>query len=340
MQGARVMSQPGWLSAKRFVVLACGMAFLAAVERSDAREAATGSSAQREPVRPIPATVNVDARKVALGERLFHDALLSRDGKVSCASCHSLQTGGTDRRQRSVGLGGVPSQVNAPTVLNCGFSFKQFWDGRAETLEEQVDGPLLSAAEMGSTWPEVLAKLGRVPGYVKSFGQIYPNGISRDSVRNAIAEYERSLITPNARFDRYLRGEDTAITAAEKSGWRKFKAYGCVSCHQGMNVGGNMFQRMGVMGDYFADRGKVTAADLGRFNVTGDEMDRHTFKVPSLRNVAITAPYFHDGSAQTLDQAVTVMARYQLGRELPPQDREELVAFLRTLTGELPGTRR
>jgi cytochrome c peroxidase len=292
---------------------------------------------QREPIRPIPRSVPVDARKRALGQKLFHDPMLSADGSVSCASCHVLGTGGVDHRQKPLGIHQASGRVNTPTVYNSAFNFKQFWDGRAESLEDQVDGPMLGKAEMGSTWADVLDKLRRVPAYATAFADIYPDGISGGNVKNAIAEFERSLITPDSRFDRYLRGESAALSAEEISGYRKFKAYGCVSCHQGVNVGGNMFQRMGVMGDYFADRGHVTEADFGRFNATGDEADRYTFKVPSLRNVALTAPYFHDGSAQTLDQAVTVMARYQLGRELPQQDRAQLVAFLRTLTGEYPG---
>ncbi len=159
----------------------------------------------------------------------------------------------------------------------------------------------------------------------------------RPNVKNAIAEFERTLLTPGSRFDRHLRGDATALSAEEKAGYLKFKSYGCISCHQGVNIGANLFQRMGVIGDYFADRGNITKADLGRFNVTGQESDRHVFKVPGLRNVALTAPYFHDGSARTLEEAVEVMAKYQLGRPLPPGDLADIVRFLHTLTGELEG---
>ncbi|HZR37786.1 MAG TPA: cytochrome-c peroxidase [Nevskia sp.] len=292
---------------------------------------------QREPIRPIPLSVEVDARKAALGRKLFQDPLLSADGTLSCGGCHMLGAAGVDHRQKAVGMHQAQGRVNTPTVYNSAFNFREFWDGRAENLDDQVDWPLQGKTELGSTWEAVLDKLRRTPAYVAAFDASYPDGISRSNVRNAIAEFERSLITPNSRFDRYLRGQRDALNPQELSGYRKFKAYGCVSCHQGVNVGGNMFQRMGVMGDYFADRGHVGEADYGRFNVTHDEADRYTFKVPSLRNVALTGPYFHDGSAQTLEQAVTIMARYQLGRELPPDDREQLVAFLRTLTGEFPG---
>jgi cytochrome c peroxidase len=291
----------------------------------------------REPIRPIPLTVKVDARKVALGDKLFHDPRLSKDNTVSCASCHDLGKGGTDQLVRPVGIKGAEGFINTPTVFNSALNFKQFWDGRAETLEEQVDGPVLAPVELGATWEEVIAKLRLLPEYATVFKAVYPDGLQRKNVRNAIAEFERSLLTPNSRFDQYLRGDETAITEDEKEGYRKFKSYGCISCHQGVNVGGNMFQPFGVMGDYFGDRGNITKADLGRFNVTGEEDDRHRFKVPGLRNIALTAPYFHDGSANTLEEAVRVMAKYQLGRELPPKDLEQVVQFLKSLTGEYKG---
>ncbi|MFP5305104.1 MAG: cytochrome-c peroxidase [Gammaproteobacteria bacterium] len=295
---------------------------------------------QHEPIRPLPAVAAVDTRKAALGERLFHEPRLSRDGTVACASCHSLATAGTDRRARSIGLGGAAGQLNAPTVLNAAFNFRQFWDGRAATLEAQIDGPMQAANEMGASWPRVLHFLRGSPEYAAAFDAVYADGVTRDNVKNAIAEFERTLTTPNSRFDHYLTGDADAITPAEKSGYEKFKAYGCASCHQGVNVGGNMFQRMGVIADYFAERGNITQGDYGRYNTTGDEADRYVFKVPSLRNVELTPPYFHDGSAQTLEEAVTAMARYQLGRPLPETDLREVVLFLKTLNGVCPERRR
>ena len=294
-------------------------------------------TADREPVKPIPLAVNLDARKVALGRELFHEPKLSRDGSVSCASCHNLQAGGADGRIHSLGIQGAEGTINAPTVFNSGASFKQFWDGRVTPLEDQVNGPIQAAHEMGSTWQDVVRKLQATPRYVTSFSQIYRDGVQPANIRNALAEFERSLITPNSRFDRFLRGDDTALTASEKEGYRKFKSYGCTSCHQGMNLGGNMFETLGAMADYFADRGQITKADLGRFNATGREEDRYVFKVPTLRNVALTAPYLHDGSSPTLEAAVTVMVRYQLGRELPAEDLAQIVEFLKTLTGEYGG---
>ncbi|MCI0539388.1 MAG: cytochrome-c peroxidase [Verrucomicrobiales bacterium] len=291
----------------------------------------------REPIRPIPQTISVNPAKVSLGKKLFHDPVLSRDRTVACASCHALDKGGTDQRARSIGVNNSEGPINAPTVFNSAFNFKQFWDGRAETLEDQVDGPTQAALEMGANWEEVLSRLKSSSEYVAAFKQAYPDGIQHKNVKDAIAEFERSLITPNSPFDRYLRGDDKALTDDEKEGYRKFKAYGCITCHQGVNVGGNMFQPLGLLGDYFADRGGETKVDLGRFNVTGKEEDKYTFKVPSLRNVALTGPYFHDASAKTLEEAVATMAKYQLGRELPPKDLEQIVLFLKSLTGEYNG---
>jgi cytochrome c peroxidase len=290
-----------------------------------------------EPIQPLPREVHLDARKVALGQSLFDDPRLSRDGTVSCSTCHSLATGGCDRRPASVGISGQVGSINAPTVFNSSANFKQFWDGRAETLEDQIDGPVQASHEMGSSWPDVIAKLSNSSAYAASFAEIYRDGIQPKNVKDAIATFERSLITPDSRFDQYLRGDKDALTADEKHGYEIFKSYGCISCHQGLNIGGNMFQTFGVMADYFADRGHITKADFGRYNVTGDENDRYVFKVPSLRNVDLTAPYFHDGSAPTLEAAVFVMGRYQLGRRLSPAEIADLVKFLKTLTGNYKG---
>jgi cytochrome c peroxidase len=289
-----------------------------------------------QPILPIPLMVELDARQVALGDRLFHEPRLSKNNQTSCASCHNLSTGGADRKVRSVGFSGATTKVNAPTVFNSGFNFRQNWDGRFETLEAQTDASILSPVLMGGEWSEVIDKLKQEPDYVQTFAQIYPDGITRDNVNHAIATFERSLYTPNSRFDRYLKGDDTALTADEKQGYEIFRDYGCASCHQGMNIGGNLYQQFGVMGNYLANR-TITPADFGRFNVTGKESDRFVFRVPSLRNVTLTPPYFHDGSAETLEKAVEVMAQYQLGRSLEPQQVNQLVQFLNTLTGGYQG---
>jgi len=295
------------------------------------------ASVEAEPITPLPLAVALDNRKVELGRRLFHDGKLSGDGLVSCAHCHSLTSGGVDRLPRSRGIGGKEGGINAPTVFNSGFNFRQFWNGRAETLEEQVDGPLQHPAEMGATWPQAIAALSKDPSYRTEFAAIYRDGIQPHNVKDAIATFERSLITPNSRFDRFLRGERTALNEQERAGYRLFKQLGCVSCHQGVNIGGNAYQKLGVMEDYFTARGNISEADLGRFSITKREEDRHVFKVPSLRNVALTPPYLHDGSAKTLEDAVRVMARHQLGEQLGTDELKKIVAFLHTLTGEYQG---
>ena len=277
--------------------------------------------------------------KVELGRKLFHDPKLSKNDTISCATCHDLSAGGDDGQVVSTGIESRTGFVNAPTVFNAAYNFKQFWDGRAHTLFDQVDGPVQNRLEMESIWPDVVTKLFQDKDYPPMFQEVYPNDtqiISRENIKDAIAEFQRSLITPNSRFDQWLRGDTEALSAHEKEGYALFKRYGCVSCHQGAAVGGNMFQVFGVINDYFRKRGNITDADLGRFNVTGNEVDKHAFKVPSLRMAAHTAPYLHDGSAKTLRDAVDAMFEFQLGREAPDEDKEAIVAFIKTLAGEAP----
>ena len=287
-----------------------------------------------EPLRPIPAAPDADPEKVALGRALFHDPRLSKDNSMACVSCHDLSHGGDDGRAVSVGVEGRTGPINAPTVFNAGLNFRQFWDGRAATLEHQIDGPVQASVELGSLWPDVIAKLYDHESYPARFGALYADGITRENVKDSLATYMRSLTTPNGRFDRWLGGEADALNQHEKRGYALFKHYGCVSCHQGANVGGNMFQVFGVLNDYFRRRGDITDADFGRYNVTGNPSDRHAFKVPSLRMAALTAPYLHDGSAATLRDAVDAMFTFQLGREAPDEDKDAIVAFIETLAGE------
>lgn len=293
--------------------------------------------AGREPLLPLPEVPKLDATRVALGRRLFHEPRLSGDGKISCASCHDLANGGDDGRPLPLGANGKTGLVNAPTVYNAALNFVQFWDGRAATLEDQVNGPLNNPLEMASSWQSVLGKLKGDASYVKAFGECFPDGLNEANVRLAIADFERTLITRGSPFDRFLEGDQKALDPQAKSGYETFKSVGCIACHQGSNVGGNMFQRFGVLGDYFKDRGKVVEADYGRYNVTHNESDRFVFRVPSLRNVEHTAPYFHDGSAATLEQAVQVMAKYQLGRKLADEQVQAILAFLRSLSGPMVG---
>ncbi len=291
-------------------------------------------AASNEPIRPLSPASPADARKVALGRRLFHEPMLSRDGSRSCAKCHDLARGGVDGLVRSVGLSGSRTPVNTPTVFNSARNFRQFWDGRAADLAAQIDEA--REHEMGRAWAEIAELLAADEAYRRELSALYGE-IDEEAVTDALVAFIGSLSTPGSRFDRYLLGQRDALSPTEVEGYRLFKDLGCVACHQGEGMGGNMFQRFGTVGDYFADRGGVTDADLGRFNVTGDPRDRHVFKVPSLRNVALTAPYFHDGSAATLEQAVTVMARYQLGQRLEAAETAAIAAFLRTLTGEYEG---
>ena len=288
-------------------------------------------------VLPLPLLSPPPAGKVALGERLFHDPRLSKDNTLSCAHCHPLAQGGMDRRRFSVGINGQVGSINAPTVFNAALNFAQFWDGRAPTLEAQALMPIENPLEMGSNVAEVLVKLKQDPSYQEAFLRWYPEeGVSARTLADAIASYERTLMTYNAPFDRYLGGVKQAISPEAQDGYRRFVDFGCASCHQGAGIGGNMFQRFGVMDDYFRDK-PFRQADQGRYNVTGQESDRHVFKVPSLRNVAVTAPYFHDGSADSLKRAVEVMGRYQLGKTLTDEDVRLIVLFLQTLTGEWQG---
>lgn len=310
---------------------------MAAIQDGDGYVYAEGVNDPDGPIQPIPVAYTLNQDKVALGEMLFNDPRLSHDNTISCATCHVLSMGGTDQRVYSLGSSGSLGDVNSPTVFNSGLNFRQFWDGRAETLEDQVEGPVHHPKEMASNWPEVVSKLRRDNSYVERFQKLYPNGIQSHNIKDAIATYERSLITPNSRFDKYLRGDQGAITGEEKAGYALFRTYGCASCHQGRNVGGNMYQTFGITADYFADRGGASKVDLGRFNVTGDESDVHTFRVPSLRLAVLTPPYLHDGSAQTLEEAIDIMGKYQLGRAIPPEDRRLIIQFLYTLPGEYKG---
>jgi len=288
-----------------------------------------------EPIQPMQGARGLDPRKVELGKQLFADKRLSRGSQVACITCHRPDHGDADDVALTTGLHGRLTKVNTPTVRNSRFSVAQFWDGLAATLEDQVDHPLENPDEMGTNWSEVIARLQGDQTLARQVRVIYGTPLSPPVVRDAIASYERSLDSSNSRFDAFLRGRADALTDMEVAGYRLFKDYGCSACHQGIAVGGNMFQRMGLFGDFFRERNlPVTPADLGHFNVTGDLADLHAFKVPSLRNVSLTAPYFHDGSAATLEAAIAVMARYQLGRDMRPSDIDLIVAFLGALTDE------
>jgi cytochrome c peroxidase len=290
-----------------------------------------------EPLKPLPAVPEQNPLQVELGRRLFNEPRLSVNNSLSCASCHRLEIGGADDKALSFGFKGEPLTINTPSVFNASLNFRQFWNGRADTLETQAHEVVQSPSEMGSHWEHVVQMLSADPDYRSAFTKAYPDGVTMNNVQSALATYERTLISANSRFDQYLSGNTEILTLDEKYGYQRFKDYGCIACHQGVNIGGNMFQKFGVMGDYFQVRGNPTEADLGRYLVTKAEEDRNVFKVPSLRNVAVTAPYFHDGSAKTLEEAVDVMFKFQLGRVPSDKDKDLIIKFLKTLTGEWGG---
>ena len=287
-----------------------------------------------EPIRPIADKLEYDEAKAELGRILYHDTRLSVDNTVSCASCHGLNTAGVDNKQYSEGVGGQFGGVNAPTVYNAVYNFVQFWDGRAATLALQAAGPPLNPVEMGcESFDQIIAKLSKDRALTRAFKAVYPDGWSEANITDAIAQFEHTLITPNSRFDKYLKGDATAITAEELEGYNLFKKYNCATCHVGHNLGGQSYELMGQYADYFADRGtELTVEDNGRFKETAVERDRHRFKVPGLRNVEHTYPYFHDGTEPELKEAVCKMGTYQVGVELTDEEEDKMVAFLKTLT--------
>lgn len=295
-----------------------------------------GNDRRIEPLTPIPDVIGLDQAKVQLGKQLFNDPNLSSDGSVSCASCHHLENAGVDGLALSLGAKGQIGQRNTPTVLNSSLLFRQFWDGRADSLEEQASEVLTSPFEMANDWTSILAYLQASPDYQRSFDKSYSSSINQDNVLNALANFQKSLLTPNGAFDRYLKGDDGAIDEQTKRGYQLFKAYGCVSCHQGVAVGGNMYEKLGVVIPYFNEEIN-TNSDRGRYLLSGNSEHKFEFKVPSLRNVARTAPYLHDGSIDTLEEVVSIMAKHQLGLRLSQQETADIVKFLQSLDGELNG---
>ena len=296
-----------------------------------------------ETIRPIPDAVEYDSAKAELGKLLYHDTRLSDDGTISCATCHGINTGGVDNLQYSEGIKGQFGGVNAPTVYNAVFNFVQFWDGRAATLADQAAGPPLNPVEMGcKTFDEIADRLKEDQEFSKAFCAIYPEGLNQHTITDAIAEYEKTLVTPNSAFDRYLKGDKDALTAEQIKGYELFKKYDCATCHAGINMGGLTYELMGQQANYFQDREKfkksgLTDGDNGRWAQTGIERDRYRFKTPTLRNVELTYPYYHDGSVETLEEAVRMMATYEVGVNLTNEEINTITAYLKTLTGQYNG---
>ena len=285
-----------------------------------------------EPISPIePARIDNPA-KVELGKQLFFDPRLSRSGFISCNSCHNLSTGGSDNLTTSIGHNWQQGPINSPTVLNSSMNLAQFWDGRAADLKEQAAGPIANPKEMAFTHDLALDVITSIPQYLESFKQVYGKSeVTIDEVTDAIAAFEETLVTPNSRFDKWLKGDANALTETELAGYKLFKEVGCVACHNGTAVGGNSFQKMGLVEAYATQNPAEGVAGL-----TGNDADRMKFKVPTLRNVELTYPYFHDGAYWNLEEAVDVMARLQLGRQLDKEQVAQITAFLKTLTGEQP----
>lgn len=293
---------------------------------------------QNEPLQAIPDAVPTCPEKADLGKRMYYDTRISLDGTISCASCHMLDQGGvSDKSNRtSEGINGQFGGVNAPTVYNAYYNVQQFWNGRAADLQEQAAGPPANPVEMGDqTWDQIVERLRQDKALAREFEQLFPGeGLTQNTVTLVIAEFEKTLLTPNNAFDRYLKGDEEAISEDAKQGYLAFKQNSCAACHVGKIAGGQSFERLGIYGDYFADRDAsiaYNADDDGLKGFTGKESDLHRFKVPGLRNVALTAPYFHDGSVATLEEAVQKMAKYELGKELDKKTEGEIVSFMETL---------
>jgi cytochrome c peroxidase len=285
-----------------------------------------------EPIKPIEPYVSDNPELVQLGKKLFFEPRLSMSGIISCNTCHNLSRGGTDNLKTSIGHKWAAGPVNAPTVLNSSLALAQFWDGRAANLQEQAAGPIQADIEMGMPHGLALEVLQSIPAYADEFEKVFGSSeITLDMVTAAIAEFEETLVTPNSRFDQWLMGDDDALTEDELAGYQLFKSSGCTVCHNGPAAGGTSFQRMGVIEPY-----QSTSPVEGRAAVTGKDADRFSFKVPTLRNVEYTYPYFHDGEARTLEEATQIMGRLQLGRVYEEQEIDQIVAFLKTLTGDMP----
>ncbi|MDH5256828.1 MAG: cytochrome-c peroxidase [Gammaproteobacteria bacterium] len=295
---------------------------------------------------PVPADNPMTAGKIELGKQLFFDPRLSLDGTVSCNSCHNVMSSGTDNRSVSVGVGGLKGGRSAPTVWNAAFLSTQFWDGRAASLEDQAKGPILAHVEMAMPSADAaVARIKEIPGYVQSFKAVFgeKNSVTYDNIAKAIATYERTLITPNSPFDRYMRGDKTAMTESAQRGMKEVESLGCTGCHSGANfsgpelaIGDGFFQKFPMFSGSKYEKQYDLVSDLGRYNVTKQNQDKNVWRVPTWRNVGITAPYFHNGSVKTLDEAIRVMAKTQLDKTLNDKQVSDIESFLNSLTGEFP----
>ncbi len=290
-------------------------------------------------VAPAPADNPTTAEKVELGKMLYHDPRLSSTGTVACASCHNTMLGGEDNRAGSMGVRAQVGGRSAPTVWNAAFNKVQFWDGRAASLEAQAAGPVTNPIEMGmKSWDEVVVRLKAIEGYKQAFHKAFgTDAITKELATKAIAAYERTLITPNSHYDKYVNGDKGALTEQQVRGMNKVAELGCTSCHSGAAFNGaGTFQKFPVHANGYFEAQYHFSKDKGLAEVTKKPENDHFWKVPTLRNIALTAPYFHNGSVATLDQAVKIMAKLQLNKDLTKEETADIVAFLNALTGEFP----
>jgi cytochrome c peroxidase len=323
------------------VMLASGIALFAISIAMAADDAALRREAQQI-FQSLPKDMGtVDApvtkERVALGRLLFFDPRITVDGNVSCATCHQPALYGTDARPTSIGVRQRPHPRNAPTVLNAALAFVNHWRGDRESVEDQARQALASPITSGHDERAVIDRLERIPDYAPLFKTAFPNQgapITLKNVAAAIGAFERTLVTPSP-FDAYLAGDVNAISPPARAGLETFMKTGCITCHSGVGIGGGMYQKFGIVEDYWTVTGSRTI-DKGRADVTGNPADLYVFRVPSLRNVAMTPPYFHDGSVPTLPEAVRIMARVQLGRKLSEPEINDIVSFLNSLTGDMP----
>ncbi len=321
----------------RYLGLAMSLGFAVQGLAADALMSRAQALFKPIPMSPALAGIAASAPKVELGKMLYFDPRVSASHAISCNSCHNVGLGGADAQETSIGHHWQRGGRNAPTVFNAVFNTAQFWDGRAKDLEAQAGGPMLNPIEMASPKEHVSEQLAAIPGYVSAFRAAFPGEaepVTLANAQKAIAAFEATLITPNAPFDRYLRGAASALTAQQTEGLRLFIDKGCAGCHKGINLGGDMYAPFGVVENPGAEL--LPPNDKGRFTVTKSATDAYVFKVPTLRNIALTAPYFHSGRSWDLRQAVAVMGSTQLGTQLLPGETDAIVAFLDSLTGEQP----
>jgi len=294
---------------------------------------------------PIPADNPISEPKILLGKTLWFDKRLSKDGTLSCNSCHNVMSGGDDNRPNSVGLSDKHTDRSSPTIWNVGYQTVQFWDGRTKTLEEQAKEALINPAQMAMlNWDAIMERLNKMPAYVELFKMAFPteeNPLNADNITKAIATYERMLNTPNSAFDRYVKGDSKALTEQQVRGMKTFEEAGCTTCHNGANFSGpqnpeGFFMKFPLFAGSEYDKKYKLLDDYGRSDITKNEQDKYVWRVPTLRNIALTAPYLHNGSAITLNEAIKVMAKTQSNKELSDEQINDIEAFLESLTGEFP----